>query len=134
MSQPFDQTRFEDTRPELLPPDGFVDSYTFVDIVETAAERSLEPLIYMLGKENVEWGRLLDDAYVTLTLPVLPVSIGCEWQHGIDTYYDPDVVYDPRSDVLFHLRNIWEHLEADIRERPLDRRVVTAAMQRESDA
>jgi hypothetical protein len=134
MPQPLDQTRCEDTREELRPPDGFVDSDKFIELVEAAAEQSLEPLIYVLGEDRVEWGGLLDDAYVTLTLPVLPVSIGCEWQHGIDTYYDPDVVYDPRSDVLFHLRNIWEHLEADIRERPLDRRVVTAAMQRESDA
>jgi hypothetical protein len=130
MPDALDQTRFEYTRPELLPPDGFVDSDEFSELVDAAAEQSLEPLIYMLGKERVEWGSLLDEAYVTLTLPVLPVAIGCEWQHGIDTYYDPDVAYDPRSDVLFQLKSICEHLEADIRERPLDRRVFTAAMQR----
>lgn len=130
MPDALDLTRFEDTRPELLLPDGFVDSDTFSGLVEAAAEQSLEPLIYMLGKDRVEWGGLLDDAYVTLTVPVLPVSVGCEWQDGIEVWYEPHVIYDPRSDVLFHLRNICEHLEADMRERPLDRRVVTAAMQR----
>jgi hypothetical protein len=129
MPDALDYSRFADTRPELLPPEGFVDSYDFVQLVETAAEQSLEPLIYMLGKERVEWGSLLDEAYVTLTVPVLPVAVGCEWQDGIDVWYDPDVVYDPRSDVLFHLKSICECLEADIRERPLDRRVVTAAKQ-----
>lgn len=118
--------------PDDPPPPGMVEFDEFHGRVYLKARDALKSISDLLDEGGVDVGDLMGEhAYLQLIIPILPVAITCEVECNNETYYPADVAYDPRADVLLQLRRLKRALEADIIERPIDSRVVTAAGQLE---
>jgi hypothetical protein len=121
MSQALDiPSRFTPPENEQIePPPGYIDFGAWQDARDRIIEENMEAVANVLGSDNIGFFSDVDQEWLTLHIPIPALNAADTWCDGRDYYYDPDVRYDCRPDLLAKLRQLVRAIETDIQERPL---------------
>lgn len=120
MSQPLDLiSRFSppENEPEQPPP-GYICWDDWQEARDKIIEDNLAAVTQVLGSDNVDFFSDCDVEWLKLDMSLPTLNPADEWCDGREYFYDANVRYDCRGDLLMKLRHLVAAVERDIQERP----------------